>query len=117
MNTDPEAIVARIEHAHRFAAHLRALAAVIENHPDLKLPYDVSIAATDAELDRWAEALRAQGQAVADNTNDHSRCVSSGIVRVTKVHDEPYRRYLAGQKFLAEHAAEVAALVAEPVSA
>lgn len=116
INTDTDALARETEQALTFARRLRALATVIEINPDLTLPIDITVSATHEQLDRWSAALTAAGHAVTDSTDEHARVLSCPPLRIAKVHDEPYRRYLLEQKFLREHAADVDALAAEPVS-
>lgn len=101
----------------RFAAKLRALADVIETHPELRLPLDVSVSAMSSDdIDRWAVALTHAGHDVTDRNGDHHREVYSNATgfRICKVHDEPMRRHYAEVKFLADHAAEVDAQIVAP---
>lgn len=98
-----------------FAARLRALADVIEQNPRLPLPYEMRMSASAPdEIDQWSLALTGAGHDVTDRTTDHDRSLycSAAVFTISKVHDEPMRRYRAGQQFLAEHTAEVAALAA-----
>lgn len=115
MTTDTEALAAQAEQAMRCATRLRALAAVIEANPDVKLPFDVSFSAGSTEaIDRWAKALRDAGHDYEDVTDAHRRELRCGAVGLWLhlPHDESMRRYQAGLRFLAEHAAEVDALAA-----
>lgn len=100
------------EHTAQTIAGLRRLADLIEQRPDLLDSgyLDSTIHPGPERLDLWADAIRDAGWEVRDSTTDHSRTVTSpdlGAFSAVAVHDEPYRRYLAEQAFVAAHRDEI----------
>ena len=98
--------------AEQTTAGLRRLADLLEQRPDLLDTgyFSLGLQPGAERMDVWAEALRTAEVPFTDRTTDHDRCISSDALagfRVVTVHDEPYRRYLAEQKYLAEHRDEI----------
>ena len=93
-------------------AGLRRLADLFEQRPDLLDSgyFGASLHPGPDRMDVWVEALRAADIPFTDSNTDHDRSITSAALagfRLVAVHDEPFRRYLAEQAFVAEHRDEI----------
>lgn len=93
-----------------FADGLRALADLIDAHPDVKRPYVGLACATTIEYDAWHDATIAAGLTVEDRANRAGTMLSVELpgltLRISYAYAESMRRYSFEQDLLSANAAD-----------
>lgn len=96
-----------------YTAGLRALADLLDQHPDIKLPHVEVCALNSNTINAYAAAFTQSGVMFTDTTDDQSRAVIGNVnglpLRVTYVNRDVMARYDVEVEFVREQAPQIEA--------